>query len=205
MNPPGDEPKPQDRLLSTEEQFALLFEDAPIAYNEIDSKGRIARVNRADCAMLGYSQSELIGKPLWDLAAPEERSQCRESILRRLSGALKPEPVPRRLLHKSGDPIAVEVFQSLIVDEQGRITGIRGILINITERRQTIEAMLASESRFRDLFDNVIDGVYQSTVDGKLVTVNPALVKMLGYESETEFRQVDIQSLYVDPRQRSAG
>jgi len=205
MNPSPHGPKPQDQLLHSEEQFRLLFDDAPVPYNEIDTQGRIARVNRAECAMLGYSQSELIGKSAWELAAPEERSQCRESILGRLGGTVKLEPVQRRLLHKNGDPIAVEIFQNLIVDQHGATTGIRGILINITERMQTIEAVLTSESKFRDLFDNVIDGVYQSTADGRLVTVNPALVKMLGYESETEFRQVDIQTLYVDPGQRAAG
>src|SRR5712671_2669054 len=67
------------------------------------------------------------------------------------------------------------------------------------ERQRTIEAMLASESRFRELFDNVIDGVYQSTADGKLLTVNPALVKMLGYESQKDLLQVDIKTLYVHP------
>jgi len=177
MNPSPHGPKPQDRLLHSEEQFRLLFDDAPVPYYEIDTQGRIARVNRAECAMLGYSQSELIGKSAWELVAPEERSQCRESILGRLGGTVKLEPVQRRLLHKNGDPIAVEIFQNLIVDRHGATTGIRGILINITERMQTIEAVLTSESKFRDLFDNVIDGVYQSTADGRLVTVNPALVK----------------------------
>src|SRR5882724_12001033 len=205
MNQPGDLSNRPDRLLQNEERFGLLFEDAPVPYHEVDIDGRISRVNRAECAMLGCQPSDLIGKPAWDIVSEEERDACRESILSKLSGVKEPEPLRRRMRHKNGSLITVEIYQNLIVDSAGKITGMRVILINMTEREQTVEAMLASESRFRELFDNVIDGVYQSTADGWLITVNPALVKMLGYESETEFRRVNIQSLYVDPQQRAAG
>src|SRR6266478_4225378 len=206
MNQSGDPSARPDRLLlQHEERFRLLFEDAPVAYQELDTDGRIARVNRAECAMLGYEPFELIGKHAWELVSPDERNVSRESVWQRLSGRGEIQPIQRRLQRKTGELITVEIYQNLILDAAGAISGMRGILINITERQRTIEAVFASESRFRELFDNVIDGVYQSTADGKLLTVNPALVKMLGYESESEFRRVNIQSLYVDPQQRAAG
>ena len=77
MHQPGDPPASRDWLLQTEERFRLLFDDAPVAYHEIDREGRITRVNRAECAMLGYERSELIGKPVWDLVPPGERDQSR--------------------------------------------------------------------------------------------------------------------------------
>ena len=58
MSTPGESPR-------------LLFEDAPIAYHEIDREGRISRVNRAECAMLGYDRSdEGSGRPR------TQRSRC---------------------------------------------------------------------------------------------------------------------------------
>src|SRR5262249_38197668 len=205
MDQPSERPSVHDRLLQSEERFRLLFEDAPVAYHEIDVEGRISRVNRAECTMLGYEPSELIGRRVWDLVAPGERDLCREGILQKLSGAARLDPLQRRFLRKNGDVVTLGIYQNLIEDERGRITGIRGILINLTEREQAMEAMLASETKFRDLFDNVIDGVYQSTPDGRLLTVNPALVKMLGYESQAEFLRVDANTLYVDPAERTAG
>src|SRR5689334_17412970 len=160
-----------DRLLQNEERFRLLFEDAPFPYNEIDTEGRITRVNRAYCSMLGYLVSELIGRHAWELVDPEQRDNCRETVISRLDGAEKIEPLQRRLLRKNGTPVTIEAYQNLIVDGAGKITGLRSIFINLTEREQTVEAVLASESRYRDLFNNVIDGVYQSTVDGRLLTV----------------------------------
>jgi two-component system sensor histidine kinase/response regulator len=205
MNNSGDHPKTHDRLPDSEERFRLLFEDAPVAYHEIDTEGRITRVNRAECAMLGYEPSELIGRHVCELGLPEEREYCLDLVGRKLKGDAQLVPVQRRFLRKNGEPITIELYQNLILDENGRIAGIRSILINITERERTMEAMLASESKFRDLFDNVIDGVYQSTVDGRLLTVNPALVKMLGYGSQAELLKVGSKSLYVNPEQRAAG
>jgi len=54
------------------------------------------------------------------------------------------------------------------------------------ERNLAEEALRASESKFRGLFEGVIEGVYQSTRDGRLVSVNSAFVKMLGYASAEE-------------------
>ena len=116
MNQPGDHPEFHAWLLQNEERFRLLFEDAPVAYHEIDTGGRITRVNRAECAMFGYDPSELIGRHVWELVVPEERDLCRESITRSLSPAGKLPPVQRRFLRKNGEPITVEIYQNLIED-----------------------------------------------------------------------------------------
>jgi PAS domain S-box-containing protein len=61
------------------------------------------------------------------------------------------------------------------------------------------------EDKYRSLFENVHDGIYQSTMDGKILTANPALVKMLGYKSEKELKKMNIgRDLYVDPSQRDS-
>jgi two-component system sensor histidine kinase/response regulator len=204
MSTPGDAPQRDGCVPPVEERFRLLFEDAPVAYHEIDREGRITRVNRAECVMLGYDRSELTGKAIWDLAPPEEQPRVRDLITRKLSGAERLTPFQACLQRKSGTPVTVGIYENLIADDQGAIAGIRGILVNITEREQTMEALLASELKYRDLFDNVIDGVYQSTPDGRIITANPALVEMLGYDSEAELLDVDAATLYAHPEERAA-
>ena len=71
------------------------------------------------------------------------------------------------------------------------------------ERRRSDDALRESESRFRGLFDNVVEGVYQVTMDGYLLSANPALVSMLGYASIEELRTIgSTDGLYVDPALR---
>ena len=61
----------------------------------------------------------------------------------------------------------------------------------------------ASERRYRSLFENVIEGIYQSSLDGRMLAANPALVRMLGYESVEELQSLDIaRDLYSDPEER---
>ncbi|MCC7198699.1 MAG: EAL domain-containing protein [Gammaproteobacteria bacterium] len=71
------------------------------------------------------------------------------------------------------------------------------------ERRRAEDAVRESEARYRGLFENVVEGVYQVTLDGKLLSANPALYTMLGYQSFEQMRDAgSTVSLYVDPEAR---
>ncbi|MGH8496213.1 MAG: EAL domain-containing protein [Gammaproteobacteria bacterium] len=72
-----------------------------------------------------------------------------------------------------------------------------------TERTHSMLALKASESKFRELYMNVNAGVFQSTPDGKILSANPAMVKLLGYESEDELLGVDIaRDIYMYAQDR---
>jgi diguanylate cyclase (GGDEF)-like protein/PAS domain S-box-containing protein len=82
----------------------------------------------------------------------------------------------------------------------GRMAQLARIAI---ERRRSDDALRESESRFRGLFDNVVEGVYQVTLDGYLLSANPALIAMLGYASLDELRAIgSTEGLYVNPELR---
>src|SRR5690606_16188630 len=80
-----------------------------------------------------------------------------------------------------------------------RMTQIAGIAI---ERRMSENALRASEARYRRLFDNVLEGVYSSTKDGKFVSVNPALARMVGLSSPDELLSMPSSTIYHDPQER---
>jgi diguanylate cyclase (GGDEF)-like protein/PAS domain S-box-containing protein len=80
---------------------------------------------------------------------------------------------------------------------------IERVLRYATERTHTLLALKASEQRYRELFQNVTAGVFQTTSDGKFMAANPALVRMLGYESEDELLELDIsRDVYMHPAHR---
>ena len=77
------------------------------------------------------------------------------------------------------------------------------VLRYATERTHTLLALRASEQRYRELFQNVTAGVFQTTPDGKFMAANPALVRMLGYDSEDELLGLDVsRDIYMDPEHR---
>jgi diguanylate cyclase (GGDEF)-like protein/PAS domain S-box-containing protein len=72
-----------------------------------------------------------------------------------------------------------------------------------TERTHTLLALKASETRYRELYENVVAGVFQTTPDGKFMAANPALVRLLGYESEDELLELSIaRDLYLYAEER---
>ena len=72
------------------------------------------------------------------------------------------------------------------------------------ERVNSETALRASEELYRNLVQRIPDGVYKSTNDGKFLEVNPAMIKMLGYESKEELLNIDIKSeLYFDVTDRN--
>ncbi len=80
---------------------------------------------------------------------------------------------------------------------------IEKVLRYATERTHTLLALKASEQRYRELFQNVTAGVFQTTSDGKFMAANPALVRMLGYASEDELLELDVaRDVYMDPEHR---
>src|SRR5688500_3462002 len=82
-----------------------------------------------------------------------------------------------------------------------RMTQLAGIAI---ERRRAEGALRASEARYRRLFDNVMEGVYSSTRDGRFISVNPALARMVGLSSPNELLSRPTETIYQNPAERVA-
>ncbi len=77
---------------------------------------------------------------------------------------------------------------------------------NITERKRMLDALQKAEEKYRSIFENTVEGIFQTTPDGRFISANPALVKMYGFSSETEFKNniTNIaQQLYVNKNRRS--
>jgi len=85
------------------------------------------------------------------------------------------------------------------LDLIARLTQLAGIAIR---RKQDETALRESEARYRGLFDNVVDGVFQATIDGELISANPALMRMLGLEPGASLGAQRLADFYADPRDR---
>jgi len=76
---------------------------------------------------------------------------------------------------------------------------------DITARKKAEEALRASEENYRSIFENATEGIFQTTPDGRILTVNPAFVRIVGYDSEEELlgSVTDLrEQLYVNPEKR---
>jgi len=77
------------------------------------------------------------------------------------------------------------------------------VFTDITERKKTEMALQNSEAKYRSLFEESQDVIYISSADGRLLDINPAGIRMFGFESKEELLSIDIATtLYVNPRDR---
>lgn len=77
--------------------------------------------------------------------------------------------------------------------------------VEIERRRRTEEALRQAEEKYRNIFENAMDGIFQSAPDGRLLRVNPAFAKIFGYESSEEIQTAITNvgnQLYADPSDR---
>jgi PAS domain-containing protein len=63
----------EQKLRDSERHFQSWFHDAPVACHEVDRDGLLLSVNQAECELFGFSAEEMIGRPVWDFMASEDR------------------------------------------------------------------------------------------------------------------------------------
>jgi two-component system NtrC family sensor kinase len=155
-----------------------------------DPADKVLRVNRSLAAMIGVPPAELIGVDMRSLLA--------------LTSDVAPYSCPFcRAMADDSDEFVHPVFERTFLVSTSRVQGASNeglqtihVLKDISDRRE-------AERRYRELFDNIQEGLFFSTPSGRFIEVNDAMVRMLGYASREELLQIDIPTqLYFSPEQR---
>jgi PAS domain S-box-containing protein len=170
----------EEELRKSEEKFKDLYDSAPVGYHEYDTEGHITNVNRTDLEILGYSREEMIGQHVWKFNVEEDIA--RQQILEKLAGLWPPgRSLERTYRRKDGTTFPVLIEDRLNKDEQGRITGIRCTIQDITERKRMEDALRASEQRYRLQFENASDVIFSFDTELKGISISPSVERILGY------------------------
>ncbi|MBC8166191.1 MAG: PAS domain S-box protein, partial [Bryobacteraceae bacterium] len=131
----------EEERRNSESRYRALFEEAPIAIHELDANGTVRSVNRAECALLGYDEDEIIGKQAWDFVNPEDREVSRTSVLAKLRGDKPLTFFLRDFLCSDGSHLRVEIHENLIRDNSGKISGLRSCLLDVSERELALKRL----------------------------------------------------------------
>src|SRR6266851_5392150 len=173
----------EEALRESEARFKNLFDDAPVAYHELDRDGRIIRANLTEQRLLGYTAEEMEGRLAWDFIV-EEVSQ--KAIAAKLSGTEPLQPVERTFKRKDGSLIPMLIQDQMIHDKDGNVTGIRSTLHDISERKRAEETLLQERIFLRTLIDNIPDSIYVKDTACRKIIANPADLRNIGVHSEAE-------------------
>ena len=133
--------------------------------------------------MTGLSRQQLIGTDFSDYFTDSGKARAGyEQVFR--EGLVQNYELEIR--HRDGHVTPVLYNAAVYRDEAGNVIGVFAAARDISERKRAEEALRESEERFRSLVENATVGIYRTTPDGHILMANPALVRMLGFDSFEE-------------------
>ncbi len=147
-----------------------------------DASDNVLRVNRPLAGFIGAQPQELIGVNLGALLASGDETPAHSCPFCQPA----PQEANHERVHRVLDRIYL-VSTSRVNEAGGEGLQTIHVLKDITDRRE-------AERRYRELFDNIQEGVFFSTPDGRFIEVNDALVRMLAYDSREELLQAEIRT-----------
>lgn len=181
------------QLVEREELFHLISENAADMIAIVDMEGKRIYNSLSYQKALGYTSEELQSSSSFEQIHPDDRERVRKAAeTARESGV--GQTLEYRLRHKNGNWLVLESRSSVIVNDKGKPEKLIIVNRDITERRRTEEALLRSEAGFRSVVEDAPYGVYRASASGRFLQVNPALLKMLGYESAAELLKANLAS-----------
>jgi PAS domain S-box-containing protein len=184
-----------EQELQRQHQFLQVVIDAmpaPVVFKGVD--GAYLGCNRAYLEFLGRSKPEIVGKTVDDLFPLDQAAVFQERALQALRSP-GTSHYETRMRHADGTDHDIIAFLAAFNDDRGRISGLVGVLLDVSDRKRAEQALSESESRYRAMFEEAAEGILIRDMNYRYLDANPRLLAMLGYTLE-EFRALTVAALF---------
>lgn len=173
--------------------YRELIDNLDHAVFTLGMDGSIRVANRYMAASLGVSFQDLIGRPFDEFVSAPTRAEMEASFPKLLKEGSWAGRVPVKLRHSPEQRYFDCRFQVSSASEGEAC--ISGWARDVTAQQE-------AEERLSELFESLREGIFFTTVSGELLDANPALVRMLGYESKQELQKFNFREMYFNPESR---
>jgi len=179
----------------SQRNYRNLIDNVDLAVFTLALDGEIRVANRCLSELLGVSFQHLIGRCITDFIELPSHAQLQGWLPLLLKAGSWAGTVAVNL-RKDREPRQFHCWVQAL-SEDGQFTSVTGWARDVTLERQ-------SEVRFAELFETLNEGIFLSTPEGKLLDANPALVRMLGFDSKKDLQACNLRDIYVDPTERDS-
>ncbi|HXX55822.1 MAG TPA: PAS domain S-box protein [Methanoregula sp.] len=175
----------EDALFESESRFRELSDLLPQMVYEAGLDGRVTYANHIAFKRFGYTEEDLRkGINILQAFVPADRDRVMHAFRALIGGTgTTPSVEEYRALQKDGGTFPVSIYSSPIVKD-GRINGIRGIIVDITERKRAEEAVSRSEAQLRAILESTADGILAVDNQGKTLHTSRRFAEIWKIPSE---------------------
>jgi PAS domain S-box-containing protein len=188
-------------------RYPAPFQAISVGIFRTTPDGEILGLSRTAARMLGYdSVREAV------LALKEKGDSLyvdpgdRDRLLQKIGESGVEGGFETKLYRRDGSVLEALLSLDCLYGEQGEVIAIEGTIQDITATLEAEKALRHAEDRYRSIFENAVEGIFQASPDGRIISANPALARMLGYESPEELMTLmgDMNAqIYVSERRRN--
>jgi PAS domain S-box-containing protein len=168
----------------SQERMAQLFRasmaHSAVAMSVLSLDHYYLQVNPPLCALLGYTEAELVGRSLASVTHPEDRERDRQILHRQIEGEPEPVHFEKRYVRKDGETVHVRVTPYPVLDDQGRPWCFLSQVEDLAESRRAEGALLASELFYRDLLERQGEGFGLVDAEDRFLFSNPVGDRIFG-------------------------
>jgi PAS domain S-box-containing protein len=194
----------ENKIKKSEEKYRTVLENIPDAIWTSDNKGKTVFISPKIKEIYGYSPEEIYeqGEKLWfGRVHPDDVENVKHAF-----GSLFDTPdfrydIEYRIRNKDGEWIWLN-DRSIATYKKGGVSYADGVLSDITDRKQAEASLIKSETRYRDLVNNSLVGIFETTIKGELKFANDALARMYDFDSPEQMIAKGTLPRWVDLRQR---
>jgi len=200
-----DRKQAQEALQRAEEKYRGIFDNALEGIFQTTPEGRYISVNPAMARMFGYESPEEMIANVTDVRQEYLKQSDRDEFVRLMELDGQVTDFERCMYRRDRSVLWISESARAVRDQQGQLLYYEGIVEDITQRKLAEEALRAAEEKYRSIFENAVEGIFQSTPTGRYVSVNPAMAHLFGYSSPQAMLDsiMDIPTqVYVSPDQR---
>jgi PAS domain S-box-containing protein len=183
-------------LKDSDSRFQELADLLPLTVFELDMTGRITLTNQKGLEVFGYSSEEIRqGLTIFDVILPDDLDELVDDFQLALSGIC---PVYELLMkRRDGSTFPALVYTAPIIRD-GHPMGLRGAVVDITERREMEEALKASENFYHTIIEDQTDLICRFRPDGTITFVNDAYCRYFGKTCEDLVGQAFTPLIYEE-------
>jgi PAS domain S-box-containing protein len=168
----------QEALQKTTQTLQLLIKASPAAIIVLNTSGEITMWSPAAEQVFGWKAEEVLGR--YNPIVPEEKKDEFNSFVKRISEGESFAGVEVRRIRKDGSYLDALLSTAPVYDQDGRVTGIMGVLTDISERKKMEEQVFDIKRDWEDTFNIITDMITVHDADFNIIRYNKAAEKILG-------------------------